>query len=300
MYVMGIDIGGTSIKGAVYNEHKRVSSIKNRTTEVAHGKEGILKGLLEVIEELMHDFPETASIGIGTAGRVNTDSGEIVYSTPNLPGWQGTNVPKEIQQIVPLPVMVDNDANTALIGEIWAQQKSYHSAVLLTLGTGVGGAAFLNGKLVRGHQWNGGEFGHSIFIPDGRPCNCGMNGCLEQYISGSALTREAQESGFTITHGREIFQIAETNSSASKIVQQYVKHVALALYNIQTTLDPEVIIIGGGVIDSKTHWWQLLLERIEGFPISIYVQPAVLGNEAGMAGAAKLCLEEKHQKGVTT
>jgi glucokinase len=299
MNVIGIDIGGTSIKGAVYNEYNRVSSIKSRSTEISKGKEGILKGVLEIAEELLRDFPDASAIGIGTAGRVNSDSGEIVYSTANLPGWQGTNVPVEIQKVIPLPVKVDNDANTALIGELWAQNKSYTSAVLLTLGTGVGGAAYLNGNLVRGHHWNGGEYGHSIFIPDGQQCNCGMKGCLEQYVSGNALVRMARQEGLSIMHGSELFQLVKIDGKAAKIVQQYIAYIALALYNIQTTIDPEVIIIGGGVIDSKDLWWHQLVQNLLKFPVPVHVQPAVLGNEAGMAGAASLCLHETHRKGVT-
>ncbi|MFZ3588971.1 ROK family protein [Bacillus sp. DJP31] len=299
MNVIGIDIGGTGIKGMVISNDRTVLDMVEVETAIHKGRDGITASLMSVIERLLKK-PNIDYIGVGTAGRVNAISGEVVYATDNLPDWQGTNIKEVIESKYRLPCVVENDANVALVGELWVGE-SYQNAVMLTLGTGVGGANVMNGSLASGAHHQGGEWGHVILVPFGRPCNCGQLGCIEQYLSGSALLKEVNSVVKTpFQHGREIFEKCsnQKEEAINLVVNQYLDYLALACYNLSVSIDPEVVIIGGGVIDSKIYWWDLFLEKLAKYQSPINVVPAVLGNKAGMYGAAKLAMDAAKKRGI--
>lgn len=299
MTAIGLDIGGTEVKGSVIREDGVVLHTYAETTECSAGRDGIWASVYSVLDGLLDSDSDVVGIGVGTAGRVNPATGEVVYATDNLPGWQGVNVILEIESRYQRPCLVDNDANAALAGEIWRNAAlSRMSVTMLTLGTGVGGANAVHGKIVQGHHYQGGEWGHMVMVPDGRPCNCGLRGCLEQYLSGTALldlTNEhlaEQNAAITYTHGRDIFEAFRAGNEAVRpVVDTYMKHLALAIHNISVSLDPEAVLIGGGVIHSKEIWWDLLQRRLKEYQVKPRVIPARLGNRAGMFGAAKLALQ---------
>jgi glucokinase len=215
-----------------------------------------------------------------------------LYATENLPGWMGINIPRELG--LPVPVFVDNDANAALLGEHWlGAAKGCDSVVMLTLGTGVGGANMFGGRLARGATWNGGEWGHVILVPDGLPCNCGNSGCLERYLSGGALTRAARASiSPSISHGSEIWEFHRQRLKAAvAVVDDYLAKLALLLYNIHTGINPGRIVIGGGVIESRDAFWDDLQAKLSERGVSVPVVPAILGNRAGSLGAAKMAID---------
>ena len=164
--------------------------------------------------------------------------------------------------------------------------------VLVTLGTGVGGANLAAGQLLRGAAWSGGDWGHSVLVPDGRPCNCGKHGCVEQYVSGRALLRLArEETGRAYAHGREVMEAAEQGDAAAlAVLTRFTADLAQVTANIGAAIDPELIIIGGGVIQSRAIWWPLLAAKAGGGWAGRIV-PAELGNRAGCFGAARLALE---------
>lgn len=294
MKAIGVDIGGTGVKGSIVTLSGEVIKTCKVVTNVSNGREGVLSSLFQVIDQLITD--EVVGIGVGTAGRVNVQTGEVVFATSNLPGWQGVNLINEVNKRYDLPCEVENDANAALVGELWqgaAKDSSYFSVTMLTLGTGVGGANSLNGNIIQGGHCQSGEWGHMVFVPNGRLCNCGMKGCLEQYLSGTALVKVANEiTGATFRHGEEIFQAYREGSKlVAPVVETYIDHLALAIYNVSVSLDPDAVIIGGGVIDSKEVWWDLLVEKLANYHVILTVAPALLGNKAGMLGAAKLLFD---------
>jgi glucokinase len=150
-----------------------------------------------------------------------------------------------------------------------------------------------NGVLCRGVHWNGGEWGHSILVPGGLPCNCGKKGCAEQYVSGNALLRRGREhTGRTYRLGIEIMDEAgRGDPEALQVLDEYTADLAVLLVNIAVTLDPEAIIVGGGVADAGEIWWPLLEKHLQQLEVRTEVRQAALGNRAGIIGAARLAFE---------
>ncbi|MBM7661763.1 glucokinase [Bacillus mesophilus] len=299
MNVIGVDIGGTGVKGMVISEAGTVLKSFEMKTNIGEGKDGILVTLTSVIDELLENT-SVQYIGIGTAGRVNSNTGEIVYATTNLPGWQGTNLKQFIEGRYGIPCIVENDANVALVGELSKREQTYPNAVMLTLGTGVGGANVIDHQLVAGAHHQGGEWGHVVLVPFGKPCNCGKRGCMEQYLSGSALLREANSAvKAPYQHGKDVLHdFQRGHEPVQKVVNDYLEYLAIACYNLTVSIDPDVVIIGGGVIDSKELWWDAFLEKLANYESPISILPAQLGNKAGMYGAAKLAMDAAKKRGI--
>lgn len=294
MKVIGIDIGGTSVKGVVCDREGRSLAETRRPTDARAGREAILASVASTVEALLGDHPEAAAIGIGTAGRVNAADGIVVYATDNLPGWQGMNLKAWAEAAFGRPAFADNDANAALLGESWiGAARGLRDVVMLTLGTGVGGANMAGGELIRGANWSGGEWGHAVLVPEGTACNCGRSGCIEQYLSGTALVRLASEAaGRPYPSGLDVLNAAAAGERpAQETVDRFVFRLAVAAGNIANGLDPEAIVIGGGVVDAHLLWWPAFRSALAHAGSHADVRPALLGNRAGMLGAAKLALD---------
>ncbi|MDI3312432.1 MAG: ROK family protein, partial [Thermoanaerobacterium sp.] len=265
---------------------------KQLLTEAKYGREAIINNVYILIDELW-DL-KVSGIGIGSAGRINTDTGIIDYATDNLPGWTGFDVKGAIEKKYGLPVFVDNDVNTAAIGEAWiGAGRGYKNLFMMALGTGVGGAIILNNELIRGSHWSAGEIGHSILYPGGKQCNCGQKGCLEQYISGSAIYKRYNKiCGYNkVKNAMEVFDLYLKNDSISKIViDEFVNLLSLSIISLKNIIDPDLFIIGGGLIGAKDIWWSKLIKSLDKYK-NIDVKYAELGNDATMIGAAKLILD---------
>ncbi|ERJ13654.1 ROK family protein [Haloplasma contractile] len=291
--VIGIDIGGTEIKGAVLSLDGTILYESRVKTDTRLGRDSILNGLNQLIEEFLFRYDSVVSIGIGSAGRINVAEGTVAFATDNLPGWNGFHLKEYIENQFNLPVAVENDANVALIGEAYkGVGKLYNDIVMLTLGTGVGGANIVNGKIQNGKDYHAGEWGHVVLYPNGRICNCGQKGCIEQYLSGTALVRRINELGYNIGHGSEIFKLIERgNKDVSNALNEYIDDLIIVLHNISLSINPELIIIGGGVVHSRNYWWPILENKLkENDQIKCLVQPAKLENTAGIIGAGKIAL----------
>ncbi|MGW7158131.1 ROK family protein [Paenibacillus taichungensis] len=299
--VIGVDVGGTGIKGLVVNEAGVVLVEATCATEAQLGRKAILVQLRGLVSELLSSCEEVKALGIASAGRVNVETGEVIHATNNLPGWQGMPLTQWATAEFGLPSTADNDANAALLGEAWlGTGRGKQNLVMLTLGTGVGGANMAFGRMLRGVDWRGGDWGHSVLVPDGRPCNCGKRGCVEQYISGSALMRLAREQkGNTYTHGREIMTAARQGEAiALYILERYISDLASVIANISASIDPELIILGGGVTHDQAIWWPMLTAKLSSFGLADRVAVAEFGNWAGCFGAAQLALEHLRKDGV--
>lgn len=284
VYAIGLDIGGTKIKGCITDQHGVMLNRFETVTPVQEGREGILSAAAFVIDSLLTGSDKVMGIGIGSAGRINEGTGEVVFATSNLPGWQGVNLKTFFEDMYKLPVFAVNDANAALWGE--ALHYEDEDLVMLTLGTGVGGANRIRGNVLSGAHHQSGEWGHVVLVPNGRPCNCGRRGCAEQYLSGTALNTIINErTSWKQVRGAAVFDLyADGNSEVAPVVEEYMEHLGIFIENIAHGIDPDAVIIGGGIIESKEHWWNQLLKRVE----DVRVIPAVLGNQAGMIGAAQL------------
>ena len=179
---IGIDIGGTSIKGAVI-ENGTVTARAKRSTDISRGLDSIRDCLFAVIKDLMPLAGTNAGIGIGSAGDIDPYEGKVLYATGNLPGFTGFEIKKDVENKFNRRVFVVNDAAAAFIGEAYfGAAENCKNAVMLTLGTGLGSAASINGKLLTGANFHATRIGHIPLHIGGRECNCGKIGCAEQYV----------------------------------------------------------------------------------------------------------------------
>jgi glucokinase len=285
--VIGIDIGGTKILGGVIGSNGDLIKFKETSTDANLGRDHILKKLFGVLDDLFD--ADIEGIGIGSAGRIDFNTGEVIYATDNLPGWTGINLKEIISQKYKTKTIVENDVNAAIIGENWVgSAKNYRDILMITLGTGVGGAIILDGKLIRGSHFSAAEIGHTILYPDGKKCNCGQNGCAEQYISGTAIYKRYNELAGSnmVNSAKDVFDLFIKNDEISKLVlDEFVKSLSLLIFNIRNFIDPEIIILGGGVTNSKDLWWEYLKSQIK---CDLNISIAGLNNFSTAYGAAKL------------
>lgn len=296
--VIGIDLGGTKINIGVIDEEGSIIHRMKLDTEKNKGRNHILNKFKIAIGEIISQFHIDA-IGIGTPGFINVDTGIVTFAGETIANWRGTNIKEEIETEFSLPVIVDNDANVAAVGEGWlGAARNYSSFIMLTLGTGVGGAFYTESSgIIRGQNWQAGELGHMILYPNGIKCNCGQSGCVEQYLSGTAIERFYKEKYKETLCGKEIFAKAHSGDEKCKaIVDEFIVNLAIYLVSIKNLLDPEVVVIGGGVIDSKEYWLDRVEEQFRkrlNSETYFSIIPAKLSNDAGMYGAAKLALKLK-------
>ncbi|MCA0970584.1 ROK family protein [Halobacillus litoralis] len=290
MQAIGVDLGGTSIKGRLFDDEWQVIEGVTVPTEVTNGKDGILQSLSEVLDKLVAAADSLIGIGVGSAGRIDVKMGRVVYATGNLPGWHGFLLKEWVEERYGVPAVIENDANAALLGERFLTEVPEHEdIVLLTLGTGVGGANYFSGQIVRGAHHQSGEWGHTILYPGGRPCNCGNKGCVEQYVSGTAIRRSAEEQTHEpFSHGRDVFERMHEDNRLKGIVDQFVDDLVIVIQNLANGIDPDRIILGGGVVESHSYWWNDLQYALKNQNIKTIVSRAQQRNKAGMYGAAFL------------
>ena len=289
--VIGIDLGGTAIKlGRFTEEGKCIQSLTVPTPQPAYPDETIDR-MLYAIEKLAPAMLNISAIGIGTPGPADL-AGRIAKIAINLEGWIDIPVATIIQSRTGVPVVVGNDGNCAGLGENWlGAGRNYRNSILLTLGTGVGGAIFLNGGLFTGHGGSAGELGLIAFDPAGHPCNSGNNGSLEQFLSGQAIRR------ITGKEPAEMGRLAAAGDrSALEFWDTYGRNLGVGLTSILYILTPEVAIIGGGISASAQYFLPAAKREIDRRVMAtsrpkFQLIAAELGNQAGITGAAKLAWE---------
>lgn len=309
-YSIGVDVGGTKVLGGVVNEHGTVLAHARRDTP-RQGGAALTQAIADVALELMKDY-EVESVGISAAGFVSSDR-KTMLATPNIAGWNGVNLDKELGALIGLPLVIENDANAAAWGEArFGAGVNEHHLMMLTIGTGIGGGVVVNGQLYRGAFGIAAEFGHMRVVPDGHLCGCGARGCFEQYASGNALLRHAREA---ISASPEIARnlLALGDGTVAGLTGKHITDaarqgdaVALAAFNttaqwlgagiasLSVVLDPACVVIGGGVIDAGEILLAPTRAAVErnmpfsGKHPSPRIIAAELGNEAGLVGAADL------------
>lgn len=296
---IGIDLGGTSIQGGLIGQDGQI--LKKLSVDTpSGGGDQVLAAIINLARELID--PAVVGLGLGSPGCVDSDRGRI-GSVANIPGWEGTNVREELAQVFPeLEIFLENDANLAGLCEEWlGAGRGLESFVMITLGTGLGGAIY-NKKsgILKGHNYYGGELGHAILYPQGRACNCGQRGCSERYLSGSGIEESYYEKTGKRLAAREIFVRSTGESLAKEVVDSFVEDLAVFLTTVKNIFDPQALIIGGGVIYSRDYWWQEVLDAYNkevSKPSSLEILPASFLNDAGMMGAARLVFMEIEKKG---
>lgn len=291
--VIGIDLGGTKINACLIDENGEVLQRSNVVTEASKGRDIVLQNIRKSIEKL--DYKDALAIGIGTPGFIDAENGIVTFAG-NIEGWTGLNLKKAVEEFVDVPVFVENDANIALLAEKWiGSAKNYKDIVMITLGTGVGGAVY-NEKLglLSGSHFQGAELGHIILHPDGDYCTCGQHGCVEAYCAGSSISKHYEKLTGEVLSGEEILKLCHKDLAAEKVLNQYQKDLAYFLTSLRNIFDPEAIVIGGGVIHSKDIWWNGMIEKFNQVcnkTESINIIPARFLNDAGVIGAGKIAFE---------
>ncbi|MBQ4365327.1 MAG: ROK family glucokinase [Clostridia bacterium] len=313
MYRIGVDLGGTNIAVGVINDKYEIIGRGKRKTAMPRPAKEILTDIVACIRMACDDAgistDEIQSVGIGTPGTVNKETGVIEYAN-NL---QFDKVPAVaiLKEMLDVPYYLENDANAAALGEAMAGagvgKKSF---VAVTLGTGVGGGIVVNGKIWSGCNGAGGELGHIVIRFDGEPCNCGRIGCWERYASATALVSQTKammeqhpesrmwelaEGSIDNVGGRTAYDAMRLGDAwATQVVRQYEEYVAVGTVNIINAMQPEMICFGGGISNEGETLLAPVRAYVEKFRYSRYCSTqteicrAKLGNDAGIIGAALL------------
>ena len=305
-YGFGVDIGGTTIKIGLFSvEGDLIEKWEIPTNKAENGKH-ILKEIADfihrTIKEKNIDKTDVFGVGLGVPGPVNKNG--VVNGCVNL-GWNAFNVEKEFNEISGFRVKVGNDANVAALGEMWqGAGKGYQDVLMVTLGTGVGGGCVLDGKIVSGIHGAGGEIGH-MPVKNDEPiaCNCGNHGCLEQYVSATGIVTQAKKvldqdarssslRNYECLEAKHVYDEAKNGDVvANEIVDSTCKILAKALAQICSVIDPEIIVIGGGVSKAGDILTSRITQSFKKYVFNACAQtPIVLAkleNDAGMYGCVK-------------
>ncbi len=304
LLIGAVDIGGTKIAVGAVDADGRVLARRECPTEA---EKGLADGLRRITDMLRQTAAQAgsalSSIGIGCTGPVSPLSGAI-GNVEFLPGWEGANLVRALTQAMGVPVAIENDADAAALGEwAWGAGKGTNTFLLVTVGTGIGVGVILDGKLYRGVGGAHPEIGHHVIDPTGPACFCGAHGCWESMACGPAMERWAQENhpdGRRLT-ARDLCRLAEQNDPHSQAaVQRTARYLGLGLANLVTLFAPEMIALGGGLLQSHALFLPTIRETVRtncGLVPHARVQivPAALGAEAGLAGAARVWMS--HKKG---
>ena len=307
---IGVDIGGTKVLGGVVDLTGKILRTFRADTP-REGGDALNQVIADVVAELQTTH-KTDSIGISAAGLVSSDR-QTMLGAPNIKDWDGVNIAKALNKISGINSIVENDANSAAWAErVYGAGKGLENVMMITVGTGLGGAAIVEGKPLRGANGTGAEFGHMRFMPGGELCGCGIQGCFEQYASGTALMRltkaeiaedpdQARDllarGGGTIAGllGSHITDAARAGDKlAIGLLEKSGNWLGEGIASLSMLFDPSIVVIGGGVIDAG----ELLLEParrammrempfVGKHPVPEIVA-AKLGNDAGLVGAADL------------
>lgn len=284
MKILVFDIGGTSIKYDVCVDD-RLQEVKETPTNASLGGRHIVETLISLIKE-QSDYD---AIGISTAGQVNSKEGYIIYANQNIPNYTGTQIKKELEELFHVPVTVENDVNAAAMGEaIYGAGKDYKQFLMLTYGTGVGGATVTDKEVYYGSSYSASEFGAIITHSDVRLAgNDYFDGCYEKYASTTGLVKMAMEYNPELNNGRKIFENLD-DPKVNEILDRWVDEIMLGLATLTHIYNPPCIILGGGIMVQP-----LIMRKIEEkksrfiMPSFAHVNliPAALGNSAGLLGA---------------
>ncbi|CAB4844191.1 MAG: ROK family glucokinase [Actinobacteria bacterium] len=309
-YSIGVDVGGTKVLGGVVDESGAVLKTARRDTP-REGGSALTQAIADVAKELMADFT-IDSVGVSAAGFVSSDR-KTMLATPNIAGWNGVDLDYELTSLIGLPVVIENDANAAAWGEArFGAGRGKEHMLMLTVGTGIGGGIVVNGDLYRGAFGIAAEIGHIRVVPEGHLCGCGARGCFEQYGSGNALMRHAREAiAASPDIARNLLSRGDgtLEGLTGKAITDAARDgdaVALAAFNttgqwlgagiasLSVILDPECVVIGGGVIDAGDILLAPIRSGLERYMPFAGKHPypeiiaASLGNEAGLVGVADL------------
>lgn len=318
-YYLGLDLGGTAVKAGVTNTRGKLLAQTSAPTGPARA-EAVIAAMVAAGEAAIAAAKvqrrQIAAVGILSPGQSSLQDG-IVYRAANFPAWKNVPLRAKVSRALGIPGVLENDANAAAYGEYWAgagKGRKIDNLVMLTLGTGIGSGFVYRGRVIHGSHDSAAELGHTIVEPDGAPCGCGQRGCLEVYASAGYTAKRAEElltkrpstlralarqrpltSADVVAHARR------GDALAREVWQSTCRYIAIGCINAARTLDPQLIVLGGGMSAAGTFllrsvqkelrslWWKMT-------PITFELALAKLGNTAGIVGAAGVAMEA-HRRG---
>lgn len=295
---IGIDIGGTDTKIGLVDVHNKLLDSVCIPTKAERPADEVIRTVAETALSILDKngiaMEQCVGVGIGVPGTVDRKKGIVRYS--NNIRWEDVPLVKEMSTYLPIPVEIANDADCAALGEtIAGAGKECSDVVMITLGTGVGGGVVLDGEIYEGRGIGGSELGHMVIVENGEPCTCGRRGCLEAYASATALKREAKRASKKELIPSEIFALAKQGDPAMKeVVEIYIRRLGLGIVNIVNIFRPQLVLLGGGISGQGESLLvplrRILREECFGGERGDVpeIEAAVLGNNAGIIGAAGL------------
>ena len=308
-YVVGLDLGGTKIYTALVDLNGTIIKEKVVETLAFEGEEAVINRMMDTIDYVIEgtDKELIKAIGIGAPGALDLKEG-IVMESPNLP-FENFELVGKIRARYDLPTYLDNDANVATLGEYrFGAGKGTENMIYMTVSTGIGGGAILNGKIFRGSTGNALEIGHTTISQERTRCGCGNWGCAESLASGTAIGKRAKEAvnsnaetslkNYDDVTSKEVFmEAAKGDRVAKEILNTSLTYLGITVANVITSFDPEKVVIGGGVINGGDIVLETVKEEVakrcmKVFVDSCSIEKAKLGGQAGVLGAAALAIME--------
>ena len=295
--IIGIDIGGTNIKAAFLSGH----AIKHRSKTPSLAERGLDSSLQQITSAIRPLHREAHAIGIGIAGIIDSRNGVVKYS-PNLKGWNNIPLARMIRNEFKIPCRIINDVNAILLGEWkYGRAQGHSNAFLFTMGTGVGGAAVCEGKLLFGANGFAGEFGHTTINPNGPKCVCGQRGHLERYAGAKYIAarymRKMKRQKRSLKRQQTL--TPETIARAAKMGDPVARqvfseigyYIGLGVANILALFDPDIVIISGGIARAGKILFDPIRKTVRDSVLGAEhrhyeIVPAILGDDAGILGAA--------------
>ena len=307
-YSIGVDLGGTNLRVAAVDSNGQILQKISEPAIYDTGPQRVVKDIVEVINKIRSDVGTTGlrGVGIGVPGFIDMEAG-VVLGSANLPGFQGFPVRDEIQEHLGTPIIIENDANAAALGEMWmGAGRNVKDLILLTLGTGIGGGIVIDGRVLHGFLGMAGEFGHMTVFPDGNPCGCGNCGCLEKHASATAIAAMGRMMHF----GKEVtsagvYELALAGNERARLVFKAMgRALGITLANLINIFNFPLYLISGGPLPAWDMFTPSMFEEIKQRS-STYarsgtrIEKAALGSDAGLYGAAYLPFQQERPAGQT-
>jgi glucokinase len=296
-YSIGIDLGGTNLRVAAIDEAGKMMRKISGGSHLSAGRDAVVGDMVTSIRALRQEFGADglAGVGVGSPGFINMETG-VVTGAPNLPGFDNFALRGAIESALGGAVILENDANAAALGEKWmGAGRDCDDLVLFTLGTGVGGGIIIGGKILHGFMGMAGELGHMTVAPNGNPCGCGNQGCLEKHASATSVTAMARMLGLGAElTSEDVYRLAiGGNEKAQAVFGAMGQALGIALATMINALNLPLYLLSGGVLGAWDQFAPTMLEecRRRSFTFrnsKTRIEKATLGSEAGLYGAAHL------------
>jgi len=313
-YVVGVDLGGTKILSGVFDHSLESVGTAKLSTKSTRGVDKVIERIArcaqDAVDEADLTFKQIAGVGIGAPGAVDFDSGTVIFA-PNLEGWKDINLKKELEKILGVPVFVENDCNISALGVYVAELKAKpRSMVGVFVGTGIGGGLVIDGELYNGAGHTAGEVGHMVLDVNGPKCGCGNKGCFEALASRTAIfqqikagIKDGQKTLLTEMLGEDLADlrsgdlrkaIRRGDKFVDRVIEGAAEYIGIATANLINILNPEVFVLGGGVIEAlEDEMMSVIIETAKDYAMpgtlkGVEIVASKLGDNAGITGAAVL------------